>query len=121
MSSDTQQLGLLGEVPVTLTIGWTELFGGNAREMTEQQRRDRWAQWLRLDREDNEGEGGCYWQCTEGCYDEQGRRCVHLRGQAWCSNAELPAAINPVLTMKYSYIGMACMGAGFALEKDAES
>lgn len=96
-----EQLGL--KAPVTLEMSWPELF---SPENPEQQRRDRWAQWLRLSRQEGR-DGARYWADATGC-----EGCKHLRGR-WCSLQGLPCTVNPYLTFKHSMIGMACMGAGF--------
>lgn len=108
------QLPLLPEV--TLKIGWGELLGYHGDVAAEPQRRERWAAWLRLARADGDGWAARYWRDRDGCIDEQGRRCRHLRG-AWCTAMGLPCTTNPILTFRYDMIGMACAGAGFEAEE----
>lgn len=90
---------------VTLEISFEDLLGINCREITEKDRRERWAKWLRLARADKQG-GAKYWCDKEACFG-----CKSLRG-SWCELQELPCTVNPVLTFKTGMIGMACMGAG---------
>jgi hypothetical protein len=109
---------LFGELPgptqvaVTLTIGWTDLFD---KEMSDAQRRNRWAKWIRLKKAKHGNyDAAKYWSDSEGCHDERGV-CKHLRG-GWCVASSLPAGVNPYLTFRHSLLGMACMGIGFELK-----
>ena len=90
---------------VTLEISFENLLGINCREITEKDRRIRWATWLRLARLDGKS-GAIYWCDKAECIG-----CNHLHG-SWCKLQGLPCTVNPILTMKTGMIGMACMGAG---------
>lgn len=91
---------------VDLQISFVDLFGIDIVEGSEQEKRDRWAQWLKLVRADGCG-GGKYWCDKSECIG-----CKHLRG-TWCKQSELPCTVNPYLTFRTGMIGMACMGAGY--------
>lgn len=100
----TEQLSLFNVPPkVTLKISWTDLLGTKATDMPDALRRQRWEQWLAL----SSDYGREYWTDTEGC-----EGCKHLDGN-WCKLQELPATVNPLLTIHGGMIGMACMGAGY--------
>lgn len=90
---------------VTLGISFTDLLGINCHEITEDERRKRWGEWLRLAKADG-NDMHRYWCDRAECYG-----CKHLRG-SWCDLQELPCTVNPYLTIKHGMIGMACMGAG---------
>lgn len=90
--------------PVTLKISWTDLF---PRDADAAILRQRWAQWLRLARRKPDPDAARYWTDASECLG-----CIHKRG-GWCTLQELPCTVNPVLTMRYAMIGMACMGAGY--------
>lgn len=48
------------------------------------------------------------WSDLEGCYE-----CKHLnKNDIWCKLQNIPATINPILTLRLGMVGMACMGAG---------
>lgn len=107
-----EQSTLFGESPVTLETRWHDLLGDSDADMTETQRRDRWAGWLRLAKH-HDADTARYWASADGCRSDDGARCCHLKGRAWCGLMALPCTVNPVLTMRHGMIGMACMGAGF--------
>lgn len=99
-----RQLELMS--PVNLAIRFEDLFVQSA---PEQQRRDRWAQWLRTARAN--GEEGRYvvavWMDYSECHG-----CTHKRG-GWCSLQGLPCTVNPILSFRHGVPGMACMGLGY--------
>lgn len=94
-------------LPVTLDIRFPDLLGHRLVDMAEQERRNRWAQWLRLARAGTSSALANYWTNSTACAG-----CIHLRG-SWCSSSELPCTVNPYLTFRHGVIGMACMGAGY--------
>lgn len=48
------------------------------------------------------------WSDLEGCFG-----CKHLnKKNIWCKLQNIPATINPILTLRLGIVGMACMGAG---------
>ncbi len=48
------------------------------------------------------------WSDLEGCFD-----CKHLnKKDIWCKLQNIPATINPILTLRLGMVGMACIGAG---------
>lgn len=90
---------------VSLEISFEDLLGINCREITEKDRRNRWAAWLILARADKQ-DGARYWCDKSECIG-----CKSLHG-SWCKLQGLPCTVNPILTFKHGMIGMACMGAG---------
>lgn len=124
----------MSQIPVTLTISFKDLFGA----VTEQERRTRWAQWLRIARRvaakttcriEITPAGGALppqrrarlpadeytaaWTDASACYGDDGKtRCRLLQGRCWCRGAMLPASANPILSYREGIPGMACMGGG---------
>lgn len=100
--------------PVTLRITWAELLGTKPNDMSDDLRRQRWNEWIQI----CSSESADYatstfkdysdaWLDTSGC-----EGCIHLDGN-WCKLQELPATVNPYLTLKHGGgPGMACMGGG---------
>jgi len=105
------------EGPIGLRVSWRQMFGDNP---PVRQARQRWACWLQIARKAGKRGGNGLlakmWTSPEGCYDE-GEKCRHLRGRAWCRLQELPACYNPILSAQLGMPGMACMGFG----KDAKN
>lgn len=90
---------------VELTGSFEDILGRCDSEIPVAERRNRWAEWLRLARQTDTGIAKC-WSDQSECLG-----CVHLRGR-WCSRMELPCTVNPYLSFRYGMIGMACAGAG---------
>jgi hypothetical protein len=90
---------------VVLEISFADLLGKRRSDMPDEVRRDRWEQWKAL-----AGEADEYWS-AEGC-----EGCIHLDGD-WCKLQELPAAVNPILSLRHGIPGMACMGMGKELKE----
>lgn len=103
--------------PVTLNDNFYDLFGRKKEELNESERRHRWAAWLRLVRR-KDRDCADYWRTVEACV-ERGK-CRHLRG-TWCELQGLPASVNPILSRRLMFIGMACMGMGYEPEGEAMS
>lgn len=91
----------------TLNSSFEDILGKKSSVFNEQQRRDRWAAWLRVARRTapDGKETARYWLSHE-CHG-----CIHRKG-GWCDLQGLPCTVNPYLTFKHGMIGMACMGAG---------
>lgn len=93
------------EVAITLRSPWGDLL---PRQASEAERRQRWATWLRLARASGLRNAARDWAGPQDrCTD-----CAYARG-GWCREQALPCAVSPVLTLRHSVPGMACMGAGF--------
>lgn len=98
--------------PVTLKIRWTELFGKKKSDMSSETKKERWQQWLNLANRDNESDLVEYWKATpETCLD-----CKN-NADNWCSYADLPCTVNPILTFNHAIKGLACQGIGFKNNK----
>lgn len=91
---------------VNLTIGWIELFGPQRSPPAAGERRQRWACWLRLVRKSAQPELATFWAREHECHD-----CLHRSG-GWCQLQQLPCTVNPILTFRTDYPGLACMGLG---------
>jgi len=105
-----KQLSLAAAIDISLDSSFEDLLGYASRAMSECERRQRWARWLRLARQ-TDPDCAAMWESDEGCV-ERGR-CQHLRGRAWCANMGLPATVNPRLSFGMGMIGMACMGMSY--------
>lgn len=93
---------------VTLETSWADLFGSKAENIDAATRRTRWATWLRLARKAGARDAATYWATGyEDCHS-----CEHRRG-GWCDLQQLPCTVNPILTVRHSVLGMACMGLGY--------
>jgi hypothetical protein len=89
---------------ITLSSNWAELL---PRDATPQERRARWASWVRLARPAMGHTVRIWAGRQDRCCD-----CTHARG-GWCVTQGLPCTFNPILTPRISAPGMACMGLGF--------
>lgn len=88
---------------VYLTIRFKDLF---TKDMTEELRKERWAEWLALAKNAPMGEWCLsYWGDVSACHENGG--CQHLE-EHWCKSRGLPANVNPVTWR----LGMACCGLG---------
>lgn len=94
--------------PVTLKISWEDLFAIEARDMSAAVRRQRWAQWLRLAKANGEEWLLAFYRGDLSACNG----CIHRRG-SWCTLQALPCVVNPILTVRHSMPGMACMGVGY--------
>jgi hypothetical protein len=93
---------------IDLHSSFEMIFGKNAQEYTEDERKHRWEQWKAISlKEENGKEVVGAWMDIGAC---QG--CDHLRHKAWCNLYGLPCTVNPVLSFHSGMIGMACMGTG---------
>ncbi len=95
--------------PVTLTIRWEELFGKTQADMPDDVRRTRWEEWKALCAKQPDGKEVVerWTTCDDTCLG-----CVYRQGD-WCASQSLPCTVNPVLTFKMNFEGMACMGTGY--------
>lgn len=97
----------MAELPeVSLRISWEDLFGKKASDITDQERRNRFSQWIDLSDEDENP----YWTDISGCINEETREACHCLDGYWCVMMGLPCTVNPFLTMCHGMLGMACMG-----------
>jgi hypothetical protein len=69
--------------------------------------RQRWEEWKHLALAAGEEDQVKFWTDTDAC---QG--CKYI-DEDWCLRSELPCTVNPLLTVKYGVMGMACMGTGY--------
>lgn len=90
---------------VTLGISFEDLLRVKTKRVSENERRKRWAEWLKLTRKEDNNVAK-YWTDKQGCIG-----CTHLHG-SWCKKQMLPCTVNPILTTATGVIGMACMGIG---------
>lgn len=98
---------------VTLRMSFEDILGAKASAMTETERRERWAAWLKLSRGGGDkGAGARWWMNASECIG-----CDHRRG-AWCKLMGLPCSVNPILSFRQGMLGMACMGAGHTQHQD---
>jgi len=104
------QLSLATAVNIKLESSFEDILGYAEHAMTVEERRARWARWLRIARKrERSRHAAVLWTSpSEDC-----RGCRHLRGRAWCRQMELPACVNPVLSFRAGMVGMACMGLGW--------
>jgi len=103
------QLSLAATINISLESSFKDILGYAEHAMTVEERRARWAQWLRIARKhERSRHAAVHW--TSACEDCRG--CRHLQGRAWCRWMELPATVNPVLSFRAGMVGMACMGLG---------
>lgn len=92
---------------VSLAMSFEDLLGKRAASMPANERRARWATWLRLACLAGEREIASEWLNNAECVG-----CIHRRGH-WCAAVNLPCAVNPLLSYRLGCTGMACAGAGF--------
>lgn len=99
---------------ITLKSSFEEILGKDAKQFTEEQRRERWGQWKALATKTKRGLSTIeYWSDITACVG-----CVHLEKEnAWCKSVGLPCTVNPVLSFSMGCIGMACCGVGYEAEE----
>lgn len=93
---------------VALKIRWTDLFGKTKNDMSTETKKERWQQWLTMADKENETDLIKYWTASpKTCQD-----CKNNTDN-WCSFADLPCTVNPILTFNHAIKGLACQGIGF--------
>jgi hypothetical protein len=92
--------------PVKRECTWYELLGTKQNDMPDKLRRERREEWKNLAITNGDIDIVEIWTDISGCIN-----CTN-RDNDWCKYAQLPCTINPILTMKYGMIGMACCGVG---------
>ena len=89
----------MSQIEMTLHSTWADIFSGDKRQ--------NWEAWKKACADAGEKEVADYWTDCAECSG-----CVHIDGD-WCTFANLPCTVNPVLTVKANIIGMACCGSAY--------
>ncbi|WP_141638401.1 hypothetical protein [Leptospira weilii] len=86
------------------------ILGKKSEDYSNEVRQERWTYWKQIAFE-KEPWLRKVWANVEACGG-----CVHLN-KSWCNLQGLPCTVNPIVSFRTGFPGMACMGTGYESRK----